>query len=826
MGSFFTPTHGPWIELVIVLAVGTALIVGLAFLAGRTVRSAIWRRTIWQSAALGVWALVAFELTGAGSVVVHLVATWIEPARAEVPTLIVDHRVDPPEDSVGNQNEQTQPLDGHSPPADTQPAITWEPLSWPDPPKEENTKLISDEIRPAQRQQEEVDFRPITTPTAATTTVSSIGPATEQAPVEVAPVEVAPVEVAPRWWPGLLWISGAMIVLTRLLRTKLRLRAFCQGQVEPADAALCRRVGALAGRLGLGRPVRVVQARRLTTPVAFGRRRPTIALPARFAEDFDRHQQDAMLAHELAHLTAGDPSWQLSANLLCAILWWHPAVWWARHRLHATGEAAADEASRVIPGGPEALADCLVRLGRQLVPAQRLGWLSVRGGGFRSDLGRRVERLLRLPSHPCPTPRRARVRRTRHVLLVLLLILAISCTAWAHPQAVSIEGGTTMNVLKNSWRRSLPAVAVVALLGATWGYATADDPAADDQIALADDEQREGERKEGERRDGEREREEGERREGDRDTERGEGERREGDRERREGDRDREEGERREGDRDREHGEREHAERGEGDREHGDREHAEREAGERREHAEAERRERAEMERHAEELTRHRAELLEKANHLRRQREGLRDGQDDAAREINGALEQIEKEVHGINERLGQIHRRLQGEQPDREQPDHQRPDRERLEHRLHELRQAIGQAAEAGQREKAEQLERQAREIIQFLERGEREGREERPQVNEELERRIHHMRAAAENLRAAGMHDAAESIMRQAERMIHGGADQPRRDQPRRDQPRPDGPPQLEHVLRQMQEQMGQMQRQMNEMREQIQELSKRER
>jgi len=314
MQNLFIPAHGLWIELAIVLGVGTALIVGLAFLAGRTVRSAVWRRTIWQSAILGVWALVVLELTGAGSATVHLVATWIEPARADVPAVTVDRQVDPPEDSVGNQIEQTQPLDSHSPPADTQPAITWEPLSWPDPPREENTELISDETLSAMvalPADSSEPIRPATTPA-----VGVISPATEQAPVEVAPVEVAP-----HWWPGLLWISGAMIVLARLLRTRLRLRAFCQGQMEPADAALCRRVGALAGRLGLGRSVRVVQARRLTTPVAFGRRRPTIALPATFVENFDRHQQDAMLAHELAHLTAGDPSWQLSANLLCAILW-------------------------------------------------------------------------------------------------------------------------------------------------------------------------------------------------------------------------------------------------------------------------------------------------------------------------------------------------------------------------------------------------------------------------------------------------------------------------------------------------------------------------
>ena len=59
-------------EPLLVLAVGTTLIVGLGTLAGRFVRSAVWQRTLWQVAALGLLVLAGMEITGLGSALVRL----------------------------------------------------------------------------------------------------------------------------------------------------------------------------------------------------------------------------------------------------------------------------------------------------------------------------------------------------------------------------------------------------------------------------------------------------------------------------------------------------------------------------------------------------------------------------------------------------------------------------------------------------------------------------------------------------------------------------------------------------------------------------------
>jgi hypothetical protein len=53
MQGNLTPGYGLWLEPLVALAVGTVVIVGLAALAGRFLRTAVWQRTIWQAATVG-----------------------------------------------------------------------------------------------------------------------------------------------------------------------------------------------------------------------------------------------------------------------------------------------------------------------------------------------------------------------------------------------------------------------------------------------------------------------------------------------------------------------------------------------------------------------------------------------------------------------------------------------------------------------------------------------------------------------------------------------------------------------------------------------------
>ncbi len=194
------------------------------------------------------------------------------------------------------------------------------------------------------------------------------------------------------WWPGWLWLGGTTLCiswgLTRNAIIARRHRKAAPVHPGVLDPALC-----LARKLGLG-GLEIRTWENLRGPIAFGIARPRIGLPPDWSSRFTPTSRDAMLAHELAHLAARDPLLLLLADWVCALAWWHPMVWWARRQLQAAMELSADEASSLVPDGPSALAETLVRLGRDLVNPESCRGLGVAGTGFKSELAGRVVTLL------------------------------------------------------------------------------------------------------------------------------------------------------------------------------------------------------------------------------------------------------------------------------------------------------------------------------------------------------------------------------------------------------------------------------------------------
>src|SRR5437773_7666296 len=68
-----------WLQLLGLLAVEMALVVGVAALISRFVASAAWRRTVWQICVLSLLALTLSELTGTARSVVSWLAVKVSP---------------------------------------------------------------------------------------------------------------------------------------------------------------------------------------------------------------------------------------------------------------------------------------------------------------------------------------------------------------------------------------------------------------------------------------------------------------------------------------------------------------------------------------------------------------------------------------------------------------------------------------------------------------------------------------------------------------------------------------------------------------------------
>ena len=205
-----------------------------------------------------------------------------------------------------------------------------------------------------------------------------------------------PITAGPAWWQWAvagLYLLGLAFALTRLGWGLWHLRRLRQS-VHLVDAAP---VEALRRQLGLHNPVQLGVSPRLQTPVLFGWRRPTIALPAAlYAQCTPQALQD-IIVHELVHLKRRDPLLNMLSQGAVALYWFHPLVHWAARSLVEMRECACDDWVVAQSGDPLTYAETLLHAAADQHP--RLAVTMARSG----RVAKRVERLLD-PSHR-PHPR-------------------------------------------------------------------------------------------------------------------------------------------------------------------------------------------------------------------------------------------------------------------------------------------------------------------------------------------------------------------------------------------------------------------------------------
>ena len=164
-----------------------------------------------------------------------------------------------------------------------------------------------------------------------------------------------------------VWLVGFLFLLgVKLARASLGLRRLRAPSRPPEEhvTAACHRVSHASG---LRSALEVRVALEAGSPLLTGGRRPTIWLPEDCAE-WSEAKLDAVLHHEIAHLTRRDGAWQWLATAAACFWWWNPAAWFALARLKAETEHAADEMVLVRKVSATDYAQALVEIASALLP--------------------------------------------------------------------------------------------------------------------------------------------------------------------------------------------------------------------------------------------------------------------------------------------------------------------------------------------------------------------------------------------------------------------------------------------------------------------------
>jgi beta-lactamase regulating signal transducer with metallopeptidase domain len=282
----------------------------------------------------------------------------------------------------------------------------------------------------------------------------------------------APVSASIEWLAllPLVYGAGVLFLLGRLGLEYWQTRRIVARTTRVDDTGWTGLLDECAAHLGVRRAVRLVRSREEVMPMACGVRRPVIVLPS-IADMWDDDRRRAVLLHELAHVARFDCLTQTLAEVMVAIYWPHPGVWWTSRQLRVERELACDDCVLSSGTEPRAYAGHLLEiahsLGRYRAPALAIGMARPR------QLEGRMMAMLD------PTRNRSLPPASRRLLAAALTVAVVAPLAAVTTVSVPVAPAAPELPVA---RVASPAAAAVAqnaspaaLGGGTWQIRLADD---------------------------------------------------------------------------------------------------------------------------------------------------------------------------------------------------------------------------------------------------------------------------------------------------------------------------------------------------------------
>lgn len=145
----------------------------------------------------------------------------------------------------------------------------------------------------------------------------------------------------------------------------------------------------LARELKVTRPVLMMESMLTDSPAVLGHFKPVILLPLGFLSGMPVDQVEAILLHELAHISRWDYLVNAGQRIVEGLLFYHPAVWWVSHVIRTERENCCDDVVVNLRGDAHGYAQALTALEQKRIASEAV--MAATGG----SLMKRVKRLLR-----------------------------------------------------------------------------------------------------------------------------------------------------------------------------------------------------------------------------------------------------------------------------------------------------------------------------------------------------------------------------------------------------------------------------------------------
>lgn len=230
-----------------------------------------------------------------------------------------------------------------------------------------------------------------------------------------------------------IYVAVALILLLRFVIGLAVTTRLVRRSQEMIDIRLRSILSSHAGWSGSSLP-RVRESRAIAVPITVGPLRSTILLPSNWHE-WDDARLEAVMTHELSHVSRRDPLTHCIALLYRAVFWFSPLAWWLDAHIAELAEQASDEAA--LSGGADRnlYARTLLGFFETLHAApQRIWWQGV-SMAHAGQAEKRLEKILGWKGSVA-----MHLKKPAIILIVTLALPVVYLAASVRPTLSSADG--------------------------------------------------------------------------------------------------------------------------------------------------------------------------------------------------------------------------------------------------------------------------------------------------------------------------------------------------------------------------------------------------